>query len=264
MKRCIGLFLTAGLVLSAQPPARLVKSELLPVTDATPEDPAVAKVLAPLTAQLNASFGQVLVVCPSGVFRGRKGEENRLGYWVADLMRRKAAAMTGLPVRFAITNSGGLRQNLRPGPVKVGDIFEVMPFDNELVLAAYTGAEILQMVKEGILRRGGEPMSGVAVKLAGTPEQPELSITWDDGKPIDPAAEVWVALTDYLLASGDSMSTIRKGRRPIVTGQMLRQLLLDECLRLGRLKGQLIAPAGGRYAFTPEMALALQERRIRW
>lgn len=253
------LFLCAAL--AAQHPPRLERTQPIPVLETIPEDEAVAKVIAPLSLELRASFGKELVVAPQGLFRGRRGEENLLGYWVADLMRERAQLLVGAPVRFAITNSGGLRGNIRPGTVKVADVFEVMPFENELVVAEYTGAEIIQIVKDGILRRQGEPCSGIQAKVTGTPERPEFSITWSDGSPIDPQEMVKVALTDYLLSSGDGLSTLRRGRRPITTGLPLRDLLLDACAKLGSLKAPLLPPAGQRFVITPEMYQALRDKK---
>lgn len=264
MKVLTALFLSLGLALSAQVKPKLERGQPVPVTDTLTEDAEVAKVIAPLTLELRSTFGKELVMAPQGLFRGRGGEENFLGYWVADLMRERAKQILGAPIRFAITNSGGLRGNIRPGVVKVADVYEVMPFENELVIAEYTGAEILQIVKAGIYRRAGEPCSGVIAKVLGTPEKPEFSITWDDGTAIDPEETVKVALSDYLLSSGDSISTLRKGRKPITTGLPLRDLLIDECARLGKLKAPLIPPAGKRFVFTPEIYQALRDKKLSW
>jgi len=226
------------------------------------EDPAVAKVIAPLAEELRASFGQVIAEVPKGLFRGRRGEENLLGYWVADLMRERASEILGRPVPFAITNSGGLRANIRPGLLKVGDLYEVMPFENELVIAEYTGAEILDIIRTGIQRRLGEPCSGIKAVLSGTVEAPVLTITWADGRPIDPEALYPVATTDYLLASGDSISSLRKGRNPFTTGIPLRQILLDAAIRAGRVRRPILAPAPGRFVFPPPLLEALMEKRL--
>jgi len=258
------LFLSIGMALAGQSTPKLERGQPLPVVDTIPEDAEVAKVIAPLTLELRASFGKELTTAPQGLFRGRGGDENFLGYWVADLMQERAQQILGAPVKFAITNSGGLRGNIRPGVVKIADIYEVMPFENELVIAEYTGAEIVQIVKDGIIRRAGEPCSGIAAKVIGTPEKPEFVITWSDGSPINPEETVKVALSDYLLSSGDSISTLRKGRRPITTGIPLRELLIDACARLGKLKAPLIPPSGKRFVFTPEIYQALREKKLSW
>ncbi|WP_306589378.1 5'-nucleotidase C-terminal domain-containing protein [Geothrix sp. 21YS21S-4] len=238
------------------------KAEVLPVTEAIPDDPEIGKVIAPLAAEIKASFDQPLVQAPDGLARGRRGEENLLGYWVADVMRRAAETAVGAPVAFAITNSGGLRANLRPGKLKVGDIFEVMPFENELVVVELTGAEVVQVVKEGLLRRGGEPSSGVKAKFEGPADKAVLTVTWEDGRPIDPAAVVKVATSDYLYGGGDTIPTLRKGRKPFTTGLTLRQLLLDRCAELDKAKQPLQAPAPGRYDVPAPIQDAIRDKTL--
>lgn len=252
------LCLAAG---AAPPTLKLAESK--PITSAIPEDPKVAAAIAPKAKEIQDTFGQVLCEAPKGLFRGRRGEENLLGYWVADLMREKAAAQLGQPVKFAITNQGGLRSNLRPGTLKVSDIYEVLPFENELVVVEFTGAQIMQIVKEGVLRRSGEPVSGVKVELKGQPEAAQLVITWEDGSPIDPKEVVKVATSDYLAASGDSMATIKQGRNLATTGLILRQILLDVCEQAGKAKRPVLPPAPGRYRISPEMHQALSDKKVR-
>lgn len=250
-----------SLSLTAQPPS--AKAEVIPVTEAIPNDPEIQKVIAPLAAEIQASFGLLLAQAPQGLFRGRRGEENLLGYWVSDVMRQAAQPLVGGPVRFAITNAGGLRANLRPGQIKVGDIFELMPFENELVVIELTGAEVIQAVKEGLLRRGGEPCSGVKVKVEGTPQQATLTITWEDGSAIDPAEVVKVATTDYLYGGGDSIPTLKKGRKPFTTGITLRQMLLDHCAAQGKAGKDLLPPAPGRFSVPVPILEAIRDKTFK-
>lgn len=244
--------------------ATVIQSASIPVTAATPEDEAIQKVIAPLAAEIKASFGQPLVPAPQGLFRGRRGEENLLGYWVADTMRQAASRITGGEVRFAITNAGGLRANLRPGLLKVGDIFEMMPFENELVVIELTGAEVVKVVQEGIARRGGEPCSGVKAVVGGTPEAPTFTLVWEDGSPIDPGATVKVATSDYLYGGGDSIPTLKKGRHPFTTGLTLRQMLLDQCAALAHDRKELLPPAPGRTIIPPAILEAIRDKTFKF
>ncbi len=258
------LGLVLALSLQAQVP-RLEKSESRPISEAVAPDPSLEKVLEPYAKEVHQLFDKALAECPEGLFRGRGfAEENKLGYWVADQMRKKAEAILGRGVKFALTNSGGLRANIRSGIIKVETIFQVMPFENELMTAEFTGAEVIQIVKDGLNRRGGEPLSGVIVKVLGTVEKPEFSITWEDGTAIRPEEVVTVASTDYLLASGDGMSTIRNGRKAAVTGARVRDLLLEACTKAGQLKTPIKAPAGGRYVFASEaLYQGLRDKKIK-
>ena len=247
--------------LAAQTPA--AKAEVISVAATIPDDPDIQKVITPLAAEIKATFDLPLVQAPQGLFRGRRGEENLLGYWMSDVMRQAAQDVIGSPVRFAITNAGGLRSNLRPGQLKVGDIFELMPFENELVVIELSGAEVIQVVKEGLVRRGGEPCSGVKAVVTGSPEAATYSLVWEDGSPIDPTATVKVATSDYLYGGGDSIPTLKQGRKPFTTGITLRQMLLDHCASLAKDKKDLLPPAPGRYTIPVPIQEAIRDKKFK-
>ena len=248
------LILALGLALGAQTAPGLQPSSIA-VTEAYAEDPALTKVIDPLKAQIKATYGLVIAQCPAGLVKGTSSHENELGYWIADAMRERAEKLVGVPVKFGYTNSGGIRANIRPGAVKVGDIVEVMPFENELVVAELTGAEVVAVVKEGLLHRVVEPVSGVKVATGGTPEHPTLLITWSDGSAIDPEEVVKLATSDYLLASS---AALKHSRHPFTTGVTLRQVLLDVCAARASQGKPVVAPAPGRIAVTPELMQLLK------
>ena len=232
-----------ALGLAAQAP-RLERGASEAVSAAVPDDPELARVIAPLAAQIQASFGWVIAQAPQGLPR-----------------RAGATAATGAEVRLAFTNSGGVRRDLPAGPVHVGDLYEVVPFDNEMVVAEYTGAEVLAILGEGIRNRGGEPLSGARVEASGPLGALRVSAVWADGTAIDPAATYRIATSDYLLGNGDATPTLKRGRNVVLTSLPVRQLLIDWCERRGREGRPVEAPEGGRYRFTPELAEALKARR---
>jgi len=187
-----------------------------------------------------------------------------LGSLIAEVMRREATLTVGGDVRCAFTNSGSIRRNIPAGPVPIEIIYEALPFDNELVVAEYTGAEVVAIVEEAIVHKGGEPCSGVQVSVSGSAGHPEASITWSDGTPIDPAAVYRVATTDYLLANGDSTPTLKRGRRVLLTSKPVRQLVIDSFERLNRAGKPIRAPEGDRYLFSPEISEAIKARTLRF
>ncbi len=226
------------------------------------DDPEVMKILSPKQAEIRATFDLPLCACPTGLFRGRNGEENLLGYWVTDIMRARASRILGKPVKFAMTNSGGLRANLPAGQLKVSDIYGVMPFENELVTIEMTGQDVMDAITQGILHRGSEPSSGVKLVLSGTVDKPDFLMTWDDGTAIRPEETVTVATTDYLYNGGDSIPALKKGRRPFTTGVSMRQMLLDACAELAKAGKPLAAPALGRYNIPQELYTAAREHKL--
>ncbi|MBS1766230.1 MAG: 5'-nucleotidase C-terminal domain-containing protein [Acidobacteria bacterium] len=258
-----GLLLSLALALPlAGQQAHFEGFKLYPVDGSIAPDPAVEKVLAPYRAQLEAKFGRVLCQAPEGLFRGRKGEPNALGAWMADLMREAAAKATGLKVDAALTNSGGLRANIRRGPVTVASIYEVMPFDNELVVIELKGEDLIHAIKQGIERRAGEPVSNLHATLSGTPDQPVCTVTFADGTPVDPSAIYRVATSDYLAKSGDTMRALA-GRAPLDTGLKLRDVALQACESLGKESKPLLPPQGNRYTIPDAFLDPLDQQKVK-
>ena len=253
--------LALGLLLGLPPSLSSAGSQ--GVTGAVVDDPALAAVIDPLAAEFHASLGKALVQAPQGLGRGH-GDANPLGFWVADVLRERTQASLGAPVQAALTNNGGLRKDLAAGPVTAQDIYELMPFEDQIVVAEYTGAELIQLVRETLRFNGGEPFSGLQASLDGSPAQPRLRVTWSGGGAIDPAATYRLATSDYLFASGDSIPTVKTGRKPIYTGLFMRQLLLDECTELGQRKRELLPPPAGRLRVSPDLAQALRAKAVQW
>ncbi len=261
MNRLAALLLALALPLAAQQ-AHYDGFKIYPVDASIPPDPAVEKILAPYRAQLDAKFGRVLCQAPKGLFRGRQGEPNALGNWMADLMRDAAAKATGRTVDAAITNSGGLRANFRPGPVTVGDVYEVMPFENALVVVEMHGSDVIRAVKQGIERRAGEPVSNLKAVLSGTPEAPVCTVTFADGSPIVPTAIYLVATSDYLAKSGDTMRALA-GHAPEDTGLKLRDTVLQACEALGKAGKPLLPPTNAPYAIPDAFLEPLEQRTVK-
>lgn len=70
--------------------------------------------------------------------------ENALGNWITDAMRWKTEADIGFQ------NSGGIRADIREGPITKNDIFKVSPFRNSLVVFKLTGQQIKDVLEHDV------------------------------------------------------------------------------------------------------------------
>ncbi len=106
------------------------------------EDPSVAKALVPYTKQLEHFRREIVAVAADDIVIGLNSGPGPLA---ADSM---LAALPG--AELSIVNYGGVRRDLLAGSISVGDVLEIMPFANTLVLVDLTGAELKQALEEGI------------------------------------------------------------------------------------------------------------------
>jgi len=147
-----------------------------------------------------------------------------LGRWSSEVMREK----TG--VQIAIQNGGGLRRTLEAGEITMGDLYEIMPFDNTLVTMELKGSDLKKAIDHGINNPdvGNGQFVGLIVEFDKDAEFENriTKITLEDGTPIDMEAYYTVVTNDFLLTGGDSYD-FSNARNVVNTFIPIRDALVD-------------------------------------
>src|SRR5690606_6510040 len=93
--------------------------------------------IAPYRQQVTSKMSEVIGTATTEL--GKAEYESPLGNFVVDLMLQQTNMIMSEPVDMAQSTNGGLRVPLPAGPINVGNIFELMPFENELVVLTLDG-----------------------------------------------------------------------------------------------------------------------------
>ncbi|WP_426710887.1 5'-nucleotidase C-terminal domain-containing protein [Cetobacterium sp. SF1] len=170
------------------------KSDIIPNAE-------VAADLEKQTEELSGVLGEKLGTLSGDLNHDRGGSLTELGYWATDVMRKYTKSQVGL------TNGGGLRRTLYKGDITMGDLYEIMPFDNQVVIAKVTGKQLRQLIDHGI---GADYMTDgqfAGLKVVYDPnkeyEHRIVSITLEDGTPIKDDEIYTVATNDFIVSGGD-------------------------------------------------------------
>jgi 2',3'-cyclic-nucleotide 2'-phosphodiesterase (5'-nucleotidase family) len=172
--------------------------------------------------------------------------ESKLTNLVSDVILEYAAnycIKNSLNVKpdAAYVNYGGIRASLPQGEITVGRIFEVMPFENEIVLVKVSGESILKMV-ERIAARGGEGVAGLRLGIRnGKPGTLMVG-----GKAVDPSAMYWLATNDYIADGGDQMSMLLNPTERINTKLKIRDVLIQAMSERYKRNGIIEVQEDGR------------------
>lgn len=197
-------------------------------------DSAYIASLAPLRAQMEAQMNTVIGRVARPVTVGQP--ESTLSNFAADVFRQAAGEWLGQPVDLAVVNIGGLRIDLPEGDITVGRMFELMPFENELVVLWLPGDSLLSLC-DIIARVGGEGVSGLRMGIRdGHAVHPTV-----DGRPIDPQASYAVATNDFLAGGNDRLTPLAAHTRLEHTGVKVRELFIDY-IREETAQGRAIDP----------------------
>ena len=127
---------------------------------------------------------------------------SNLGNWFTDIIYEEANKMFFKEVDVAIQNQGGFRlPGIGKGPLTVGRIYELMPFDNMLVVLEIPGPVFKEFL-DGIARYGGWPISkSLSFRITDERVADDIKIA---GQPFHMDSTYRVALPDYVANGGDS------------------------------------------------------------
>lgn len=186
---------------------------------AVAEDKEVNAIIAPYKVQLDAVMNEVLAVLPAEFTKQKP--ESTLGNWVSDVIVERLRK-DGYAVDFAVVNYGGLRvPYLSAGPLTRGEIFELTPFDNTLMVVDIPGHKLDSFLLL-IAETDGWPVSKEARLVMGNKKMINAQIS---GQHIDQARIYKVATLDYVATGGDNMKVLIPLLRK-QTGLIFRDVLI--------------------------------------
>jgi 2',3'-cyclic-nucleotide 2'-phosphodiesterase (5'-nucleotidase family) len=228
--------------ISADSVSVVVREQPVTYTDRVDPDPAMAALLDRLVERYGPLLHEEITHLPEPLLR--TASEYPLGNLIADAQR----AATGVDI--AAMNNGGIRTELRAGPVTYEDLFRVQPFANTLVTMDLTGAQVLAFLEQVLSRgRPDAHVSGIRVRYApGEAAGDRLRAAFtDDGSPIDPARTYRVAVNNFMAEGGDGFTVLLEGANVENTGIVD----LDALIRHLRGLPAPTLPGAGRFLPVP-------------
>ena len=165
------------------------------------DDPAVDKMLteySPKVRELDVVIGHL-----QGEMRKFGIGAGSMGNFITDGMLVEARQKLGRPVALAVVNGGGLRKStIAEGDLRHRDIFELLPFENALVVFEMTGEQVVTLLKQVLSHRDAQSGARVRYRVnADKKLELESARLIIGGRPtdIDPQATYSVVTIDYLL-----------------------------------------------------------------
>lgn len=183
------------------------------------KDTSLLKMLAPYSDSINKTMNTVIGFSTRGLTK--KQPESELGNFMADCMLQMASKRFGKKVDAAFINYGGIRSYIPKGEITVGKIYELMPFDNLVVIQEVKGSILKQFLLK-VADRGGWPLSGLSMKIKD--KKPEQILV--AGNPINDDAIYIIANSDYIANGGDDCIMLKSIPQQN-NGYLLRDALIE-------------------------------------
>jgi 2',3'-cyclic-nucleotide 2'-phosphodiesterase (5'-nucleotidase family) len=180
--------------------------------------------LAPIKADLEVQLGAPIGYAPAGL-EVHQPECTMLN-WASDALLAIARELCPEPVDVAVVNIGGMRCEWAAGDITFRHVFELMPFDNMLVVLTLKGSD-LQQLGEIFAYSGGQGIAGMRIKAIGDKVMQQDALVTIDGKAIEMDKTYTVATSDYLSQGNDGMLPLKNYTHCWNSQEKIRDLYIN-------------------------------------
>lgn len=230
MKKIIFLlFLTlASCNFSSNYTTQKIEGKQLRISDSIPADDSLSEFIRPYKEHIDKEMNAVLAYTPLDLTKADGDLNTAIGNMMADAVMELASPVfeqrTGKDIDIVLLNFGGIRAAISKGDVTTRTAFEVMPFENEVVVAHMKGTHVQQMIHYLVDAGSAHPVAGIVLELGVDNAIQKVLI---QGEPLDEEKIYHVATNDYLLQGGDNMVFFSNAQEVTSLDYKIRNVLID-------------------------------------
>ncbi|RYJ44382.1 5'-nucleotidase C-terminal domain-containing protein [Flavobacterium beibuense] len=225
------LFLTFLLILSCSTNKlynNRIEGKNISITTEYKDNTEIENFITPYRNHINKDLDSVLAYCPETLDKSQGKWQTSIGNLMADVTFETADKL--LLIRenkhldICLLNHGGIRSIIPKGNVTTRNAYEIMPFENSLIVAALKGEQVKEIAQYMIDGKKPHPLSGMQIVIDSNNTIKSITV---QGKPINDSQVYYVATSDYLFNGGDNMDFFKKAIAQYDMDYKLRNLLID-------------------------------------
>ncbi|HRZ31056.1 MAG TPA: 5'-nucleotidase, partial [Flavobacterium sp.] len=205
-----------------------IEGKQIGVSDPTAEQPELENFIKPYREHINKDLDSVLAFCPETLDKSKGEWQTNIGNFMADVClsgsNKIFSKRYNKSIDLCLLNHGGIRSIIPKGNVTTRTAFEVMPFENNMVVIALKGSQINELVAHIIKEKKPHPLSGMKLILDRNLLVKSIMI---QDKELDLNAIYYVATSDYLANGGDNMQFFLTNEGVFDLDYKIRNILID-------------------------------------
>lgn len=187
---------------------------------------AIDSIALPYRDKMEAEMAEIIGYSDSTLLS--YAPESPLGNFVADVVfeagfeyAQSNSICTDRNMIFSLLNFGGLRKPINKGEITRGDIYELMPFDNTIVILKIKRSKVLEMV-DYLAAINGQPVSNALFVIGESTRAFQVGPNNHDNH-----EEFFVITSDYLAGGGDKMDFLKDPVEVWNTQILIRDALIS-------------------------------------
>lgn len=187
----------------------------------------ISNTISPYKEKMIKEVNTVISMTPINLTRHDGEMQSTLGNLLADLCFNIANPIftkkTTKSIDFSMFNYGGIRAGIPAGKITNKHAFELMPFENSLVVVELSGEKIEELINYFILNKRAHPLSK-QIELVISKDNYSLKI---NGKPFDKNKSYFVLTSDYLQSGGDKMNFFKNPKSLAKLDYKMRDAIIN-------------------------------------
>ncbi|MBR9913955.1 MAG: hypothetical protein GYB32_03865 [Algicola sp.] len=205
-----------------------IEGQQINISDSLAIDPDIEAFITPYRTHVNNTLDSTLAVAKNTYSKSDGDLNTAIGNMMADAVYSESnpifKSRSGEDIDFVLLNHGGIRSIISKGDVTTRTAYEVMPFDNAVVVVKLKGPEVKSLIDYLVKAKRAHPISQLQIILD---KEGQLKAANLHGKPLDFYKSYNVATNDYLYNGGDHMDFFKTNDTLYDLNYKIRNVLID-------------------------------------
>ena len=218
----------------------VLEGNRIEISSTIKSDKKIEDFITPYKKKIDKQMDDILAYSPKDYDKKDGRLNTAIGNMMADVALKLSNPVyktrTSKNIDFVLLNHGGIRSMISKGTITPRTAYNVMPFENSMVVCELEGKVVRELIDYLILSKKAHPISGINIVLDNNYNLLDAKINNEE---IDENTIYSVATTDYLLNGGDRMDFFKKSKKNTILDYKLRNILIDYFKQIDTLSFQI-------------------------
>ena len=205
-----------------------IQTEQISIKDPISIQSEIEAFISPYRTHINKEMDSILAYAPETLEKSKGKWQSNIGNLMADVCKSYGNKIFEQrfqkSIDICLLNHGGIRNIIPKGNITTRTAFEVMPFENSLVVMELTGMQIKEMIQLFLIDKKPHPLSGIQLEIN---QDDQLLSAKINQKDINNNQIYFAATSDYLANGGDNMTFFLAAKNQYFLDYKIRNILID-------------------------------------
>ena len=198
------------------------------ISDSIQASSELESIISPYRDKIESEMNEKLSYSPQSLYKTDYPLNTPIGNLMADAVFEMSNPIfknrEQKKIDAVLLNYGGIRAGINKGDVSVRTAFNIMPFENQVIIAELPYSSVKKMIDYLVKEKQAHPIAGMQIVLD---ENGNLQSATINNQPLQKDKNYNIATSDYLFNGGDNMNFFGDATTSYDIDYKLRNLFID-------------------------------------